>query len=162
MSEPEEKKSEEKRDKKGLPAVLSILLPALIAGGAAFGGAKLSAARAAGPAAPERVAVVAPPPPGPTVSLEPFVLVTPDLTKKMHPMRVTLAVEFEEKAKEETLKSFTPRIRDAALSYFRGLTYEEAVDGSKSDKVRTDLLDRFRAAGAVAANRVLITDLVIQ
>ena len=80
----------------------------------------------------------------------------------MHAMKVSLAVEFEEKVKEETLKGFTPRVRDAALAYLRSLNYEDAVDGARSDKVRADLLDRFRSVGAVAATRVLITDLVIQ
>jgi len=163
MSDTEEKKTEEKPPKKVLSAILAIVIPSLIAGAGAFGGAKLSAAHAAaGPSsAPEHAAVVAPPP-GPTVSLEPFVLLTPDVTKRMHAMKVTLAIEFDEKAKEETLKSFTPRIRDAALAYLRGLSYEDAVDGEKSERVRTDLLERFRAVGATAANRVLITDLVVQ
>jgi len=77
-------------------------------------------------------------------------------------MRVTISVEFDEKAKEETLKSFTPRIRDAALTYLRGMTYEDAVDSGKTDKLRTDLLERIRNTGAAAASRVLITDLVVQ
>jgi flagellar basal body-associated protein FliL len=161
MSETEQAKPEEKAPKKGLPAAVTLLVTAVIAGGGAFGGAKLSAARAAGPAVVEHVAIAAPPP-GPTVTLEPFVLVTPDTAKKMHAMKVSLAVEFEEKVKEDTLKSFTPRIRDATLNYLRGLSYEDAVDSGKSDKLRTDLLERFRAVGAVAATRVLITDLVVQ
>ena len=87
----------------------------LIAGGAAFGGAKVAAAHAAlANPGPERITRWRQPP-GPTVALEPFVLLTPDATKKMHAMRVTLAIEFEEETKEETLKSYTPRVRDAAL-----------------------------------------------
>jgi flagellar basal body-associated protein FliL len=162
MSEPEEKKPAAPTPKKGLSPVIAMVVTGLIAGGAAFGGAKLSSAHAA-PAiqSVERVALV-PPPPGPTVALEPFVLLAPDATKKMHAMRVTLAIEFEEKAKEETLKSFTPRIRDAGLTYLRSLTYEDALDSGKSDKLRTELLERFRSVGAIAASRVLITDLVIQ
>ncbi len=161
MSDPEPSKPVEAPAKKGPSTLLAVALPALIAGAAAFGGAKLSAARAAGAQPVEHVAVAAPPP-GPTVSLEPFVLVTPDAGKKMHAMKVTLAVEFEEKAKEDTLKSFTPRIRDATLAYLRLLTYEDAVDGAKSDKIRADLLEKFRGVGAVSASRVLITDLVVQ
>ena len=138
-----------------------ILLPALIAGGAAFGGAKLAAAHGA-PAQTIEHVTVAVPPPGPTVALEPFVLLTPDASKKMHAMKVSLAVEFDEKTKEETLKSFTPRIRDSALTYLRGLSYEDSIDCAKSDKARTDLLEHFRTIGAVGATRVLITDLVVQ
>jgi flagellar basal body-associated protein FliL len=161
MSETEEKKPEEKPTKKGPSTILTVLVPALIAGGAAFGGAKFSSAHAAPAQTVEHITIAAPPP-GPTVALEPFVLLTPDGTKKMHAMKVTLAIEFDEKAKEDTLKSFTPRIRDAALTYLRSMTYEDAVDSGKSDKLRTDLLDRFRNVGAIGATRVLITDLVIQ
>ncbi len=161
MSETEQAKPpEEKPAKKGLPAAVTLLVTALIAGGGAFGGAKLSAARASTPQPVEHV--VTAPPPGPTITLEPFVLVTPDATKKMHAMKVSLAVEFEEKVKEETLKSFTPRIRDAILNYLRSLNYEDAVDSGKSEKIRAELLEKLRAVGAVAANRVLITDLVVQ
>jgi flagellar basal body-associated protein FliL len=161
MSEPEEKKVPEAAPKKAGPSpAIAMIVTGLIAGGAAFGGAKLSAAHAASAQPPEHVAVA--PPPGPTVALEPFVLLTPDAAKKMHAMKVTLAIEFEEKVKEDTLKSFTPRIRDAALTYLRTMTYEDALDSGKSDKLRTELLERFRNVGAVAATRVLITDLVVQ
>ena len=47
MSEPDVKKADESPAKKGPPAFVVILLPALIAGGAAFGGAKLAAAHGA-------------------------------------------------------------------------------------------------------------------
>ena len=163
MSDPETTPAVDKPPgKKGGSAVLSIALPALIAGAAAFGGAKFSSAHAAAPQPIiEHVAVTAPPP-GPTVSLEPFVLLTPDSGKKMHAMKVTVAIEFEEKVKEDIMKSYTPRVRDAALGYLRALTYEDAIDGAKSDKIRADLLERFRTVGAVAASRVLITDLVVQ
>jgi flagellar basal body-associated protein FliL len=161
MSEPEPKKADEQPAKKSPPAILAVLLPALIAGGAAFGGAKFASAHGAPAQAVEHVAIAAPPP-GPTVALEPFVLLTPDASKKMHAMKVSLAVEFDEKAKEETLKSFTPRIRDAALTYLRSMTYEDAIDCAKSDKVRSDLLEHFRNVGALGATRVLITDLVVQ
>jgi flagellar basal body-associated protein FliL len=161
MSDQEPAVVTEKPAKKGMPPILAVLLPALIAGGAAFGGAKFSSAHAAAAQPVERIVVTAPPP-GPTVSLEPFVLLTPDSQKKMHAMKVTLAIEFEEKVKEDTLKSYTPRIRDACLGYLRTVSYEDAVDGTKSDKLRSDLLERSRAVGAIAATHVLITDLVVQ
>jgi flagellar basal body-associated protein FliL len=162
MADKEEKKEPEAAPKKkSSPSIVALLLPALLAGGAAFGGAKFSSAHAAsaGPA-PEHAAAASPP--GPTVALEPFLVVTQDVNKKSHPMKVTIAVEFDSAAKEESLKSFTPRIRDAALSYLRVLSYEDALDSGKSDKLRTDLLDRFHTAGAGSAQRVLITDLVVQ
>jgi flagellar basal body-associated protein FliL len=140
---------------------VGLVLPALLAGAASFGGTKFSTAHAAvagiSPAAEHAMSA-----PGPTLSAEPFLIVVQDVNKKAHAMKVTIAIEFDEKAKEETLKSFTPRIRDGALSYLRGLSYEEALDGGKNDKLRNDLLERIRAVGAASAQRVLITDFVIQ
>jgi|CZKU01.1.fsa_nt_gi flagellar basal body-associated protein FliL len=166
MTEEKKTKNDAPADgKKGGPSPLALLLPALLAGAAAFGGAKFSAAHAAAaggaPAVAEHVAAAIPPP-GPTVPLEPFLVLTQDVNKKSHPMKVTLAIEFNETAKEETLKSFTPRIRDAALSYLRLIPYEDALDSTKTEKFRADILDRVRASGATAAERILITDLVVQ
>lgn len=146
---------------KGGPGILGLLLPALLAGAAAFGGAKIAGARAAAPAAAVNAHAAAKPP-GPTLALEPFLVNTSDANKKMHPMKVTLAIEFDEHVKEETLKPFIPRIRDASLSYFRSITFEEATDTTHSEKLRADLLERYRTSGANGAERVLITDLVVQ
>jgi flagellar basal body-associated protein FliL len=166
MSETKENKpapAEATPPKKGSAGIVGLLLPALLAGGASFGGVKLSAAHAALSAgAPEHAAVVEAAPPGPTVALDPFLVLTQDTSKKTHAMKLTIAVEFNDKAKEETLKSFTPRIRDAALGYLRVLSYEDALDSGKTDKLRNDLLERFRQIGATSAQRVLITDLVLQ
>lgn len=172
MSQKEDAKSPDASaaaTKKSSPNVLMVILPAILAGGAAFGAVKFSPAHAAtqAPAQAERPAAL--PPPGPTVALDPFLVVTMDAAKKTHPMKVTLAVEFEanpkeskEEGKDDTLKVFIPRIRDAALSYLRVVAYEDAMDNTRSDKMRADLLERFRAAGAVGAQRVLVTDLVVQ
>jgi hypothetical protein len=143
---------------------VALLLPALLAGGAAFGGARLSPAHAAGNASGASSAGPAQqPPPGPTLALEPFLVLTQDVNKKTHPMKLTIAVEFVAAGKEdEAPKNFTPRMRDATLSYLRVLSYEDALDNTKADKLRTDLLERFRAAGVASLQRVLITDLVVQ
>jgi flagellar basal body-associated protein FliL len=165
MSDTKDKKAvpAEAAPKKSSPGFVALLLPALFAGGAAFGGAKFSAAHAAGSAgAVEKAAVVEAAPPGPTVPLDPFLVLTQDVGKKSHAMKLTIAVEYSDKSKEETLKSYTPRIRDAALNYLRVLTYEDALDSSKTDKIRADLLERFRQIGATSAQRVLVTDLVLQ
>jgi len=170
MSQKEEPKSAEVAAKKSSPGMFALILPAILAGGAAFGGVKFAAAHAATPAPPSAEHAPSLPPPGPTVALEPFLVVTLDSSRKTHPMKVTLAVEFEasgkeskgEEGKDDPLKGFVPRIRDAALSYLRGVTYEDAMDNSRSEKMRTELLERFRAAGAGGATRVLVTDLVVQ
>jgi flagellar basal body-associated protein FliL len=169
MSQAEEPKTAEVGAKKASPPLLGLILPALLAGGAAFGGVKFGAAHAATPAPQAEHASVVVPPPGPTIALEPFLVVTLDAAKKTHPMKVSLAVEFEanpkeskEESKDDALKGFTPRIRDAALAYLRLMTYEDAMDSNHSDKMRADLLERFRLAGAAGATHVLVTDLVVQ
>ncbi|MEI8255916.1 MAG: flagellar basal body-associated FliL family protein [Deltaproteobacteria bacterium] len=143
---------------KGL-GIVGLLLPAVFAGAAAFGGAKVSGAHGgethvARPTNAE--------PPGPTISPEPFIVMTPDVQHRLHPMRVSIAIEFARSASEEGLRALTPRIRDAALTYLRTVVYEDAIDGGKGDQIRAELLARLRAAGAGAAQRVLITDLVVQ
>ncbi len=105
-------------------------------------------------------------PPGPTHALEPFLLTVTDANHKGHPMKVTIAIEFDggtkEKEEDDRLKVLTPRIRDAALGYLRALSYEGAIDPSASDKLRGELLEHLKASGVPTAEHVLITDLVIQ
>jgi flagellar basal body-associated protein FliL len=146
----------------GAGKILGILLPAIIAGAASFGGAKFASGHQA-PAAPasEHAEAKAP---GPTLPLEPFLLTVPDGSKKAHAMKVTIAVEFDPAGAkgEEGFKSLVPRIRDSALSYLRTLTYEEVLDPTAGDKMRSDLLERAQTSGAPGAQRVLITDFVVQ
>jgi len=105
-------------------------------------------------------------PPGPTLPLDAFLLNIPDANRKAHPTKVTMAVEFADDSKvakdEAALKALTPRLRDAVLGYLRRLTYEELSDPSASDQLRSELIFRVRAVGANGAERVLITDLVVQ
>jgi flagellar basal body-associated protein FliL len=136
-----------------------MVLPSVFAAAAAFGGAKVAGAHHAPAASAEHVEEAKPP--GPTLALEPFVVTIPDTNKKVHPMKVTVAIEFDAKAKEDELKTLTPRIRDASLGYFRTLTYEEVVDPAASDKMRPEILEKLKTAGT-GAERVLITDLVVQ
>jgi flagellar basal body-associated protein FliL len=147
----------------GGPGILGLILPAVLAAGAAFGGAKIAGASHAAPVAAAAEVAVAKPP-GPTLPLDPFLVTVPDANKKNHPMKVTIALEFAEgpKApKEEDLKGLVPRVRDTALSYFRTMSYETVSDPMANDKIRTELVERFKASGT-PADRVLITDLVCQ
>jgi flagellar basal body-associated protein FliL len=143
--------------------MLGILMPALVAGAAAFGGVRIAGANHA-PAAIASEHVAPPPtkPPGPTLSLDPFLLAVPDVNKKTHPMKVTLAIEFDSAEKDEGLKSLVPRVRDSTLGYLRSISYEDALDASASDKIRNEVLERVRGCGASKAEHVLITDLVVQ
>jgi flagellar basal body-associated protein FliL len=139
--------------------LLGILLPALVAGAASFGGSRAAGAQHAAPAATTAEAAR---PPGPTLELEPFIFTVPDGTKKTHPIKVTIAVEFEATGKEESLKERVPRVRDASLSYLRTLPYEQLQDATSTEKMRTDMLAAIKASGTSTAQRVLITDLVVQ
>lgn len=143
--------------------VLGIVLPALLSAGGAFGGVK-AAGHGKGGAShePEPAPRHEPRPPGPTIALEPFLVSVPDANKKPHPMKLTVAVEFEATAKEDVIKNYMPRIRDAILSYIRQLSYEQAIDQENAHKFREELLERVHKSGAVAAERVLVTDLVSQ
>lgn len=149
--------------KGGGAGVLGMLLPAIVAGVAAFGGAKVAGAHhTTAPAASESQKETAKPP-GPTLALDPFLLTVPDANKKPHPMKVTLAVEFEGPAKEEeNFKTLVPRIRDSTLGYLRTVSFEEVLDADASDKMRSEVLERIRSSGVPSAQRVLITDLVVQ
>jgi flagellar basal body-associated protein FliL len=158
MSDSAEKSDEAVVPKKSGTSPLAIVLPALLAAGAAFGGAKLASAHAAAPAA-EHVEHAKPP--GPTVPLDPFLVTVADGNGKTHPMKVTIAIEFESTAKEEQIKAFAPRIRDATLTYLRKLTYDRATD-SDTEKLRAELLERVQKSGAESAERILITDFVVQ
>jgi flagellar basal body-associated protein FliL len=148
----------------GGPSIVGMVLPAVFAAAAAFGGAKVAGSHH-GAATAETAATEAVKPPGPTLDLEPFLLTVADANKKGHPMKVTIAIEFSEapKGKEEDgLKVLTPRIRDATLGYLRQLTYESAIDPTATNKLREDLLEHLKTSGVPAAEHVLITDLVIQ
>jgi flagellar basal body-associated protein FliL len=145
---------------RGGPSIVGMILPALFAAAAAFGGAKVAGGHHASAEAPEHAAGAEAP--GPTLALEPFLLSIADANKKAHAMKVAIAIEFDPKEKEEALKSLTPRIRDAALGHLRTVRYEEAIDPAGGEKMRADVLEHLRAGGVPTALHVLITDLVVQ
>ncbi|MBX3206250.1 MAG: flagellar basal body-associated FliL family protein [Labilithrix sp.] len=140
-----------------------ILVPALLAAGAAYGGTRASAAHPPPAAAPEHAPAHAPSskPPGPTLPLEPFLMTLFDASKKPHPMKMSIAVEFDPHTTED-LKNLVPRIRDAVLTYLRTLTHEQVTDPAHVEKMRAELIERCRAAGANTAERILVTDFVVQ
>ncbi|MBL8606006.1 MAG: flagellar basal body-associated FliL family protein [Myxococcales bacterium] len=156
--------------------VVALLLPALLAAGAAYGASRVTMGKAAAAHGNGHEAdgdhkehekekekpKYDPRPPGPTVALEPFLLTLPAADKKPHAMRLTLAIEFDSHTKEDAIKAFTPRIRDAVLTYLRSMSYEEMADRDKQEKVRKEILERIHASGALSAERILVTDLVLQ
>lgn len=144
----------------GAAMIIGMILPAMLAGGASYGATRAASGKAGhGAEAPAHVEAK---PPGPTVALEPFLVVVTDSARKAHPMKLSVAIEFGSLDKEDAVKPFVPRIRDAILAYVRALPYEEAIDSQHSEKLRAELLERCHKAGAATAERVLITDLVSQ
>jgi flagellar basal body-associated protein FliL len=164
-SKPEAAASKDAKDggapAKGPNPIVTMVLVAIVAGGASFGGVKLGGAAHHGVEAPKHSGNVMKPP-GPTVPLEAFILSIPDASARPHAMKVTIAVELEAAAKEEATKAFIPRVRDATLAYLRSLTYEEAASPVRMEKARSELLERYRTVGLPGAERILITDLVVQ
>lgn len=181
-TEPEKKPEEAAAPKKpsAIGGILKLVIPAVLAAGAAYGGTRVAAART-----PQQVIVqqvVASShgegahrrPPGPTVPLEPFLVAVYDVNRKSHPMKMSIAVEFEGGGKEggggehgggddkDAQKTFVPRIRDGILTHLRTLTYEQVTDPENSEKLREALLERVRKAGAENAERILVTDFVVQ
>lgn len=153
--------SAEPKAKKPLPAPLGWLVCGAIAGAAAFGGTR-GAIKLGVPAAAAAEHHDSSKPPGPTIALEPFLVQVADAHGKAHPLKMTVAVEYASAIKDDAVKPFTPRIRDAILGHMRSLSFEDVVDSSKSEKLRDDLLKKAKSVGAPSAERVLITDLVTQ
>jgi flagellar basal body-associated protein FliL len=152
-------KAEPKPEKKGGGiSIVGLIVPAILAGGAAFGGAKFGAT-----APPQKVIVEAPAePPGPALPIDAFVVTIPDEKGKAHAMRLTIALELKPHAHEEEMKGFVPRIRDAGLSYLRELKFEEVQSPERIERIREDLHQRFDKLGAKQIEHVLITDFVSQ
>jgi flagellar basal body-associated protein FliL len=149
---------------KGPNPIITMVLVAVVAGGASFGGVKLGSAAKHGAGGHEAGApsVRVMKAPGPTIPLEPFILSINDAQGHAHAMKVTLAIEMEAGGHEEPAKVFLPRVRDATLAYLRALTYEEASQPARMEKARNDLLDKYLIVGFPGAERILITDLVLQ
>jgi len=140
-------------------AMASIVLTAVMSGGAAFAAVRFVGAPKPPPVVIEHVAAR---PPGPTVPLEPFVASLPDAAGQMRALKLTIAIELEHEGKAEDCVPFVPRIRDTALSYLRERTFEQVTAPTAVEVLRTDLLARFEAAGLVHARKVLVTDLITQ
>jgi flagellar basal body-associated protein FliL len=164
----EKKEAPSKQDEAKPSGRVNVILPiitAVIAGGAAFGGVRYANGRSAAPSHAAPAEAPHPPvvtTPGFTLALDPFLVMSSDPSHRNHPMRVALAIEFDQNVTEANARLFVSRIRDSVLSYLRTLTYEMASDATRMDRMRNELLERVRATGAPPVTRVLVTDLVVQ
>ncbi|MFO0553046.1 MAG: flagellar basal body-associated FliL family protein [Polyangiaceae bacterium] len=148
----------EAKGPKAAPLMILTLVASLcgaFAGSAAFGAARLASSHGGGDEKAVKMT-----PPGPTVALEPFLATVNDASGKSHTVKVTIAVELERDATEEEFKVFVPRVRDTTLSYLRSLTWDDMRDPARAEPMRDELLEKWHAAGAVKARRVLVTDLI--
>ena len=150
--------------KKGVVgALIGALISAVLSGGAAFGGVKFaskaSSQENAPPAAPMIPVVRAP---GPTVPLEAFVANVSDSEGKTRAAKITVNIELQHGASDADFKLFIPRVRDATLSYLRGVQFEQLQKPEGVEQLRKDLIARYHSVGAIKAEQVLITDLITQ
>jgi flagellar basal body-associated protein FliL len=172
---PEETKSADDEKPAGVPkkggavgGILTVLIPALLAAGASYGGTRYAKAQNAIVVVKEKEEAEHgkkhhEEAPGPTLALEPFLLSVFDAQHKPHPMKLTVAVEFSAKAAaHDDPKAFMPRIRDAVLTYLRTMSYEQVTDPQHFSKIRVELLAHCKEVGAEHAEKVLVTDFVIQ
>lgn len=158
------RKGEDPAPSRGV-SVMALILTALMSAGVAGGTSMYVGKRASHEARSSRAAAPARsfnPRRGFTLQLEPFVLMSIDGRHAFHAMRTTLALEFAPHTLEDDVRPYVARIRDAALSLLRSITYEVASDPAQMDRIRTELQTRFQAIGVQGLARVLITDLVVQ
>lgn len=147
-------------------SIMVLILTAVVAAGTAGGAALFVSKRMAHQAQSRHAAAIEAPPahaaPGFTLPLEPFVVMCVDRTHSFHAMRTTLALEFSPTSKEDEIRPYIPRMRDAALTLLRSTTYEIISDPAQMDHIRSELQSHFQATGVQVLVRVLITDLVVQ
>jgi flagellar basal body-associated protein FliL len=170
----EEQASEEKPApaKKGPPTIVLLLGAVVATGASAAAGAVLGpslAGKKNSEAAAHSAAIAAAAasgedaPPGDAAALEPIIVDVRDATGELHHLKVSLAIELGHGVTEEEFKKLIPRIRDAAISYLRGLPFDQVTTPAKFDPIRTELGERIaHAAGKERVRRVLFTDFVAQ
>jgi flagellar basal body-associated protein FliL len=155
--------------KKGLPPIVLMIGAIVATGASAAAGAVLGPALAgnkaqAGAHAPaasasaEEAEV-----PGETAALDSIVVDVREANGELHHLKVGIAVELGHGVTEEQFKHLVPRMRDAAISYLRGLPFDQITTPAKFDPIRTELGERIaHAAGKDKVKRVLFTDFVAQ
>ncbi len=136
----------------------SMLLPAVLAGIAAFGGGLVGTMVFGG----DKKAAIELQAPGPSVLLGPFVLTVADKKGERRALKIKLAIELEPEAKASEFEKFIPRISNMVLSYLGGFTFEEASNTETHHRICRDLLLRIQKLGGKTAKAVLIQEFVTQ
>ena len=96
-------------------------------------------------------------------ALDPIIVDVREANGEMHHLKVGIAVELGVGVPEEEFKKLIPRMRDAAISFLRGLPFDDIASPQKFDAIRNELGERMsKAAGKGRVQRVLFTDFVAQ
>jgi flagellar basal body-associated protein FliL len=96
-------------------------------------------------------------------NLESIVVDTRSADGSLRHIKVGLSIELAETTKEADFKSYVPRAREAAISYFRTRDFEQLSDPKNFAQVVKDLnKEILLAVGKKRAKRVVITDFVAQ
>lgn len=98
-----------------------------------------------------------------TANFEAIVIDLYDSEKILHHLKVGMTVELHDGVAPEDFTRYVPRGREAAISYLRGLSFEEATNPKGFTAVRDHLSATVRAAvGSERVVRVVVTDFVAQ
>jgi flagellar basal body-associated protein FliL len=81
-----------------------------------------------------------------------------------HHLKIGIAIELKAELPEEEGKLGLMRVKDAAITYLRTLTYEDVTDHAKFEAVRKELSAHVlkAAGGKKHAKKMLITEYVVQ
>ncbi len=163
----EESKDEAKVEKKGGRLVLILVVVVLVVGAAAAGiflgpmfshpaaaAAEVKAEPSAKPVSDKIAAVT---------NLPPVVVDVRGEQGDLHHVKCTFALELKDGVSSEDIKNYTPRAREAALSYLRLESFEKLTDPKNFKQVQKTLdTDIKKAVGSGLVSRVVITDFVAQ
>jgi flagellar basal body-associated protein FliL len=103
------------------------------------------------------------PPSASVAMLDPIVVDLRESSGEVHHLKVGIALELQGTVHGEEFKRYEPRARDAAISMFRALTFEEATNPTQLEHIRSQLGERIAAAiGHKHVRKILFTEFVAQ
>jgi flagellar FliL protein len=105
-------------------------------------------------AAPEKIV---------SVDIPPLVVDIRDADGRIHHLKVGLAAELGDGVTIEDFKLYTPRGREACLSYLRSLSLEDVSDPARYAGIKDEISKRVtEAVGPERIHRILLIDFVLQ
>jgi flagellar basal body-associated protein FliL len=164
--QPDESQVEKKGGRKVLVLVVAVLLVGAVAAGA-FLGPKLMSPPTAQAAPKPDPSAASPSGHQDTVAavttLPPIVVDARGEQGDIHHIKCTVALELKDGVSSEDVKNYTPRAREAAVSYLRQESFEALTDPKKFKTVQKELDTRIKkAVGTSRVARVVVADFVAQ